>query len=347
MTLDRPTIAVVIPNYNYSRYLQQTVESVLAQNPRFDQIIVVDDGSTDNSLEVLAQFGSNLTVLAIANGGQLGAIVAGINLTTADYIHTLDADDYALPGLVGKIRDSVAERPAKVQFQLSGVDDTGGKFNSNFPIYPSGYNAASMRRDNASLGIYICPPTSGNVFSRRALLGLGLETFDSRGTIDGSPLFVMPYVGEVVSLNEPLVCYRVHDGNMSSSSTPTIKLINRELRFFHKSWEEALTAIGNAGGQIGKTEPLFVRERKLLIAAMEERLFVGHLAWRFVSHLWRTHIPVKQKLLLAIWGTILVMPSVRVRTYCIRFRRSAGSRPKLLQTALAFFTVSGPVRRTN
>ena len=74
-----PTIAAVIPNYNYARFLPYALDSVLAQTSPFDEIIVVDDGSIDNSLEVLARYDGRIKVISIPNGGQLGAVRAGIH----------------------------------------------------------------------------------------------------------------------------------------------------------------------------------------------------------------------------------------------------------------------------
>src|ERR1700722_18250365 len=163
------TLAVVIPNYNYAKFLPKTLESVLAQDPMFDEIVVVDDGSTDHSLKILEEYGDKIKVVSIPNGGQLGACCRGIQATKSNYIYTLDADDFAAPGLVARLRSVlIAGRPAKVQFQLSGVDVNGTSLGSTFPIYPAGYSAATMRRDDRERGNHFCPPTSGNVFSRWA-----------------------------------------------------------------------------------------------------------------------------------------------------------------------------------
>jgi glycosyltransferase involved in cell wall biosynthesis len=68
-----PLISVVINNYNYGRYLAQAIRSALAQTYSRQEVIVIDDGSTDNSLEVAAAFGDSTRVVAKANGGQASA----------------------------------------------------------------------------------------------------------------------------------------------------------------------------------------------------------------------------------------------------------------------------------
>ena len=196
-----PTIAAVISNYNYARFLPCALDSVLAQTSPFDEIIVVDDGSIDNSLEVLAQYDGRIKVISIANGGRLGAVRAPIITATSDYIYTLDADDFADPRLVGVVKLCLADkRPVKVQFQLRGVGEEGELIGSAFPTFPVKYDRPEMLRDDESYGFYTSPPTSGNVFSREALERLGFRSFDPRGVIDGSASLAMPYLGEIMTL---------------------------------------------------------------------------------------------------------------------------------------------------
>jgi glycosyltransferase involved in cell wall biosynthesis len=311
--------------------------SVLSQSPPFDEIIVVDDGSKDNSLEVLAGYAGRIQVLSIPNGGQLGACRAGIAATKSDYIYALDADDYIMPGFVARIRPLLASRPAKLQFQLHGVDRDGGSFGNLFPTYPPGYDSAAMRRDNAAFGFYICPTTSGNVFSRAALERANLATFDGRGAFDGSPALAMPYVGEIISLNEPWAYYRAHGSSISSWQKPTVALFQREIHLFEKTWNEVVPALKLPGTPFGSTWPLYVCERRMMIACQEKRLFILPLVWRFVRGIPRTNLPLTQKVFLTAWAAALLIPSESVRDYCIRMKRSGASRSKGLKTFLNYF----------
>ena len=329
-----PTLAVIVPNYNYARFLPQALDSVLSQVPPFDEVVVVNDGSTDESLEVLARYDGRVRVVSIPNGGQLGACRAGLAATVSDYIYSLDADDYAAPGLVARLRPLLASRPAKLQFQLRGVSADGKDLGSTFPSFPRGYDAAAMRADNAALGFYICPPTSGNVFSRAALDRLDLASFDSRGGFDASPALAMPYLGEVVSIGEPLAFYRVHGGSMSSWSNPTPTLLRRELELFHKSWGEIVPALGLPAGP-SPERTLYVREREMMLACLERGRLVAPLALRFVAGLTRTHLPPKQKIVFAAWALALLVPSPRLRDRCIRMKRSSVNRSRLVRAVLA------------
>lgn len=94
-----PTIAVVIPNYNAERYLAATLRSVLAQVGDFSlEVLVVDDGSSDGSVEMLRRDFPTVRVLEQANAGVAAARNAGIAAATAPWIAFVDADDIWMPG---------------------------------------------------------------------------------------------------------------------------------------------------------------------------------------------------------------------------------------------------------
>ena len=84
--LVRFTLAAVVTSYNYARYLRQALDSLLTQIPPFDEIVVVDDGSTDDSLDVLAEYAGRLKVFSVTNGGHFAAWRLAVSQTVSDYI---------------------------------------------------------------------------------------------------------------------------------------------------------------------------------------------------------------------------------------------------------------------
>lgn len=97
-----PTISVVIPTYNHARFLAQAIESALAQTLAPHEVIVVDDGSTDATTEVLSRFGTIIRVIRQHNSGVSMARNAGAFAATGEYLAFLDADDEWLPGKLEK-----------------------------------------------------------------------------------------------------------------------------------------------------------------------------------------------------------------------------------------------------
>ena len=90
------TIAVIIPTFNHARFLGEAITSVLAQTRAADEIIVVDDGSTDDPASVVKQFPC-VKLIRRVNGGPSAARNTGLRICTADYVAFLDADDRLLP----------------------------------------------------------------------------------------------------------------------------------------------------------------------------------------------------------------------------------------------------------
>lgn len=93
-----PKVSVIMPCYNNGAFVRQAVDSVLQQDYPNIELIVVDDGSKDNSLEVLASYGDRIRVIVQPNQGPAAARNNGIRHATGDYIAFLDSDDLWLPG---------------------------------------------------------------------------------------------------------------------------------------------------------------------------------------------------------------------------------------------------------
>jgi glycosyltransferase involved in cell wall biosynthesis len=88
-----PTVSVIVPCYNHGRYLAEALNSILDQSSAADEVIVVDDGSTDDSHAVAAGFGGRVRLVRQARQGIGGARNAGLPLANGEIIGFLDADD--------------------------------------------------------------------------------------------------------------------------------------------------------------------------------------------------------------------------------------------------------------
>ena len=97
MSEGAPTIAVVIPAYNSAPYLAETLAAITGQSRPPDEIIVVDDGSTDNTAQIARDFGAPVRCISIDNGGQGRARAIGIEKAASDWIALCDSDDLWRP----------------------------------------------------------------------------------------------------------------------------------------------------------------------------------------------------------------------------------------------------------
>lgn len=100
-----PLVSIVINNYNYGGFLKEAIDSSLKQTYSHNEVIVVDDGSTDDSREIITSYGNKVTSVFKQNGGQASAFNAGFAVSKGDIICFLDADDMFLPEKVADIVD--------------------------------------------------------------------------------------------------------------------------------------------------------------------------------------------------------------------------------------------------
>jgi len=96
--MDCDLVSVIIPCYNQGRFLGDAIDSVLAQTHRNTEIIVVSDGSTDDTASVARRYGSRVRLIESANAGSSAARNRGLDCAKGQWIQLLDADDVMLPG---------------------------------------------------------------------------------------------------------------------------------------------------------------------------------------------------------------------------------------------------------
>ena len=106
-----PFVSILVNNYNYGRFLSEAIRSALCQSYLDREIIVVDDGSTDDSLQIAGSFGDQVRLIAKQNGGQASAFNEGFAASRGQIICLLDADDVFLPGKVERIVEIFRENP--------------------------------------------------------------------------------------------------------------------------------------------------------------------------------------------------------------------------------------------
>ncbi|NEZ54409.1 glycosyltransferase family 2 protein [Adonisia turfae] len=101
--MNRPLVSILINNYNYGHFLQDAIQSVLNQTYKNIEIIIVDDGSTDNSRDIIKKYDENVISILKDNAGQASAFNIGFSKSKGEIILFLDSDDIFLPGKVEKI----------------------------------------------------------------------------------------------------------------------------------------------------------------------------------------------------------------------------------------------------
>ncbi|MBC7405717.1 MAG: glycosyltransferase family 2 protein, partial [Cytophaga sp.] len=109
------SVAVVIPNYNDAKSLPRSVRSVMNQDVAADEVVVVDDCSTDDSMETIRALATEFPTLRVirheVNQGVYGAIATGRAATSSEYVMFVAANDFLLQGLMARAKDCLASHP--------------------------------------------------------------------------------------------------------------------------------------------------------------------------------------------------------------------------------------------
>ncbi|MEZ5571301.1 MAG: glycosyltransferase family A protein [Halioglobus sp.] len=118
--------SIVVNNYNYARYLPEALDNALSQMRARDELIVVDDGSTDDSMQLLRQYEHEhgVRVFQQENSGQMRTVRTGMRVARGDVIVLLDSDDYFLEGYLDRLRAIYAQHP-DVSFTFSRAQLSG------------------------------------------------------------------------------------------------------------------------------------------------------------------------------------------------------------------------------
>lgn len=209
--------SIIITNYNYASYLADAIESALDQTYQSGEVIVVDDGSTDHSRDVIARYDGYVTSIFQDNRGQAAAFNTGFARARGEIVIFLDADDvldrYTAEGVVETFR----REPdlVKVQWRLQWMDARG----ENLPAFtppshvtlPNGRLFPRLLRFPDDIAF---SPTSGNAYAARVLEKiLPMPEQEFRLCADYYLLHLAPLYGPVRSLPEVGGKYRVHGRN--------------------------------------------------------------------------------------------------------------------------------------
>jgi glycosyltransferase involved in cell wall biosynthesis len=217
--MSRPLVSVLINNYNYRDYLVQAIESALAQEYYPIEIIVVDDGSTDDSRSIISRYGTKIRHIFQSNGGQASAFNAGVNAARGDILCFLDADDYWEPNKVTQVVEVYSglekPRPLLVHHRLAIKDQAGGGIDGQLfgTLHRNPLNMAEYARKYKYIG-YHASATSGMSINRSlAEMLFPLPEKGVRTCADDFIVRAASLVAALYAIEPVLGTYRVHGSN--------------------------------------------------------------------------------------------------------------------------------------
>lgn len=212
----KPTVSVLIDTYNHERFIEEAIVSVLEQDfPRAEmEVIVVDDGSTDRTPEVIHKFGPRVRHLRKANGGQASAFNAGIPEARGEFVAFLDGDDWWARNKLSRTIGTFAKEP-----------ELGFVGHGDIIVYPDGRHQLHVLREGIRFqanslegalllrvrGAFLgtCRMTVRSTVLRRVIPVPEVLTIQA----DEYLFTVAAALCEVRILPEPLFYYRMHESN--------------------------------------------------------------------------------------------------------------------------------------
>ncbi|HWL42407.1 MAG TPA: glycosyltransferase [Ilumatobacter sp.] len=204
--------SVVIPAYQAEATVRTSVESALDQVPPPAEVIVVDDGSTDGTAAVLAEFGDRIRVITQPNGGEASARNTGLAAATCEWIAYLDADDWFLPGRLAAISELIIERPTldlvtTDELLVSEGDIIARGYSDQWTFAHSDQRREILRRNFVIHGVV-----------RAAALRAvgGFEESIDRATDWAAWIKLILAGGQVGAVARPLACYRMLPTSLSA-----------------------------------------------------------------------------------------------------------------------------------
>ncbi len=219
-----PMISVIIPTFNYAEFIPDAIESVLSQTFEDLEIIVVDDGSTDNTKDVLNKYSDKIKYYYQDNKGPASARNLGIKNASGSYICFLDSDDIFIPN--------------KLQVQ---IDTFNSISNQNTALLYSNFTSVNKKL-NLSIQHYQCPRfkshkhalgylikhnfinTSTVMIKKDCLYNVGLFDEELKYLEDYDLWLKLGYKYEFFHITKSLVKTRSHNKNYSRQVSSSVKL---------------------------------------------------------------------------------------------------------------------------
>lgn len=247
-------VDVVVTNHNYARFLPEAIESACAQTHPDVHVVVVDDGSTDGSREVLRRYEDRVEVVLKEQGGQASALNAGLERCRGEVLLVLDADDVLRPQAAERVAAAFAADPSlsKVQFPMAIVDAAGEPTGE---VKPGGHLRAPVGdQRRAELAFpFDLPwlPGGGTGFRMEAvrrILPIPAADYPRSGA-DWYLVHLTALLGEAALLEEVCASYRVHGGNAYQQDRDEIDLDHvREAILFAAATTRSLEALADELG---------------------------------------------------------------------------------------------------
>lgn len=219
--MDKPLVSIIITNYNYGQFLREAIDSALNQSYPQIEVVVVDDGSTDNSQDIIKSYGDKIVPVIKANGGQASAFNTGFAASRGDIICFLDSDDLFMPEKVAEIVDVfTSHQDVGWCYHLLQLMDgnTGEYIKSSYTFSSCECDLRDSLKKGKLRGKLLCNPATSGLCFMRSLLQQILPMPEAKNVSisDNYVKFTAVALSKGFALAKELSLQRIHDGNAFS-----------------------------------------------------------------------------------------------------------------------------------
>jgi glycosyltransferase involved in cell wall biosynthesis len=234
-------ISLVTPSYNHGRFIRRTIDSVLSQQGDFElDYRVLDGGSTDETLDVLASYGPRLTWTSEPDGGQVHAINKGLRAVDGDVVGWLNSDDTLMPGALARVAAAFAAHPSVewVHGRCRIIDEHDREVRRWLSRYKH-YRCRTHTFENFLTEDYVSQMTT---FWRRDVQDqIGYLSTEIRYAFDHDFFLRLARRGAPIYIDDPIACFRWYETSKSGEGYPVQMRETAELAQVHGGsvWTQA------------------------------------------------------------------------------------------------------------
>ena len=234
-----PTVSIVVPNYNHSRFLPKRIESVLRQTYQDFELVLLDDCSTDESRTILSRYASNprvrLEFNKVNSGTSFKQWNTGVRMARGEYVWIAESDDYADEPLLERLV-GILESDSKISYaycrswRVNGDGEVDGLISAIGPPDLARWSSDYVADGKEECRLYfvrgnVVPNASAVVFRKSAYDAAGGADEHLRVCGDWKLWAAMALQGKVAYVSEPLNYYRFHGATVRAKSEKDARLL--------------------------------------------------------------------------------------------------------------------------
>lgn len=219
-------VSIVLSTYNDERYIRQSIQSVLSQTYPYFEFIIINDGSTDNTLSIIKEFDdSRILLFDKENTGLIDSLNTGFKKAKYDWVMRMDGDDICMPNRLQKLVEAINDDYAVIGSECELINDKSEIIGYTWLKYK---HKDIVRRLRLQLPNIIHP---SSIINKRYFESIGGYDRFIQVAEDYDLWLRLSKLGKLMNVEEKLLKYRIHEKNISSVRRKT-QYLNSQIAYY-------------------------------------------------------------------------------------------------------------------